>query len=314
MAEINIDKAIEAIEQQQVPQMVEFTVQDDFVKKLPQILSNVQVVKQWAVAQTEQDRKLVLQSDDDFENAKKRCAAINKVIASIEARRKDVKKQYVAPYEIFEKSLKEVTGVLTEAKDNLWSQVTEAEEAAKAAKETKYRSYFEQQADENQISTYRAWSQIFDKTWLNKSKTADVVFSEIDAKIKAVVEELNAIAALNSEFETELLRQYKNGGTITQILTLNSELKKQKEENERRKAELAARIKAEQQERESRAESRAATENAAERQSAAQNEQDKPTEQLITVDFRVRCTPQQLRELGAYMKANNIHYGKVPQE
>ena len=314
MAEINIENAIEALKQEQIPQMVEFTVKDDFVKKLPQILSNIQEVKQWAAAMTEKDRKLVLRTDEDFEQAKKRCAAINKLVADIDARRKYVKKEYIAPYELFEKSIKEVTGVLTEAKDNLWSQVTEAEEAAKAAKETKYRSYFEQQADENQISTYRAWSQIFDKTWLNKSKTADVVFSEIDAKIKAVVEELNAIAALNSEFETELLRQYKNGGTITQILTLNSELKKQKEENERRKAELAARIKAEQQERESRAESRAATENAAERQPAAQNEQDEPTEQLITVDFRVRCTPQQLRELGAYMKANNIHYGKVPQQ
>ena len=114
---------------------VEFMVQGDFVKNLPQILSNVQEIKVWAEEQTRLDRSLILQTDEDFDNGRKRCATINKVIQSIEAKRKDVKKAYNEPYEIFEKSLKEVTTVLTEAKDNLWGQITQAENDAKARKE-----------------------------------------------------------------------------------------------------------------------------------------------------------------------------------
>ena len=76
---MEIEKAIEQLNtMQQVPQSMDFVVKDDFVKNLPQILSNVKELGEWAKRQTESDRNLILTTDDDFENAKKRTIEFEK--------------------------------------------------------------------------------------------------------------------------------------------------------------------------------------------------------------------------------------------
>ena len=135
MAEIDFDKALTAFAEPDIPVTVEFTVQMDFVQKLPHILSNIEKIKSWATARTENDRTLILRTDEDFEKARERCAEINKIIKSIDDKRKEVKKEYTAPLEIFEKSLKETIAILQSARENLWGQVLEAEDRVKAAAE-----------------------------------------------------------------------------------------------------------------------------------------------------------------------------------
>lgn len=304
MEEYSIDKALETLEETNTPQTIEFKVQNDFVEKLPEILSNCEQVKQWAIAQTEADRNLILKTDEDFDNGRKRCAEINKVVASIESRRKEVKKEYNKPYELFEKKLKEVTAVLTGAKDNLWLQITAAEEKVKAEKENDFKRYFENHDDYAKIKDYRGWEQIFDKTWLNKGKKYDTIFKEIDGKIKTVCDELVSISDLNSEFEPALLLKYKNGASLTEILSANRELKAQKEELERKKAE------------QQQAAVKQSIETPVIEQSQAQPKQAEVTdadEELITIDFRVVCTKTKLKTLGDYMKTNGIKYGRVPK-
>lgn len=304
MEEYSIDKALETLEETNTPQTIEFKVQNDFVEKLPEILSNCEQVKQWAIAQTEADRNLILKTDEDFDNGRKRCAEINKVVASIESRRKEVKKEYNKPYELFEKKLKEVTAVLTEAKDNLWSQITAAEEKVKAEKENDFKRYFENHDDYAKIKDYRGWEQIFDKTWLNKGKKYDTIFKEIDGKIKTVCDELVSISDLNSEFEPALLLKYKNGASLTEILSANRELKAQKEELERKKAE------------QQQAAVKQSIETPVIEQPQTQPKQAEVTdadEELITIDFRVVCTKTKLKTLGDYMKTNGIKYGRVPK-
>lgn len=310
MTEIDITKIMKVIESEQVPKTVEFKV-TEFESKLPAILSNVEAVKQWAILQTEQDRNLVLETEEDFENGKKRCAEINKQITNIENRRKDVKKAYIAPYEIFEKSIKEVIAVLNEAKTNLWSQVTKAEEKLKAKKELEYKAFFEQQAKSNDISDYCRWTTIFDKTWLNKGKSKTVVFDEINAKVKIAVDEINAILSLNSSFEAELLREYSNGASIASILAINKELYEQRERLEQRKAEIAHSKAVGEQNTQVRESERVQQQTPLTSQTTLSDENAEYGE--VTVDFRVITTPQKLKALGEYMRNNGIKYGKVPE-
>lgn len=270
---------------------VEFMVQGDFVKNLPQILSNVQEIKVWAEEQTRLDRSLILQTDEDFDNGRKRCATINKVIQSIEAKRKDVKKAYNEPYEIFEKSLKEVTTVLTEAKDNLWGQITQAENEAKARKEAEYRTYFE-----NAGLKFRTWAQIFDKKWLNKGKDDKAVKSEIDDIVRKCNEEVAALQSLNSEFITALLQYYADGHSLGDTITYNTRLGEKKRLIEQQKAQEQS------------------TPPAAE---TAKNDNyvrvEPIEEEIVTIDFRVQCTSTQLQTLGQFMRQHGIKYGKVPK-
>lgn len=274
------------------PKTVEFTVQGDFVDNLPQILSNVKEIKKWAEEQTALDRSLILQSDEDFENGKRRCATINKVIQSIEAKRKDVKKAYNEPYDIFEKSLKEVTAVLTSAKDNLWGQITQAENEAKTRKEAEYRAYFESKGFK-----FRAWAQIFDKKWLNKGKDDKTVKAEIDEIVKHGAEEVAALQSLNSEFITALLQYYADGHSLGDTITYNTRLGEQKRAQEERKAQEQAN-----------------TRQPEETPKTPQFERVEPiAEEIITIDFRVQCTATQLQTLGQFMKQHGIKYGKVPK-
>lgn len=271
---------------------VEFMVQGDFVKNLPQILSNVQEIKVWAEEQTRLDRSLILQTDEDFDNGRKRCATINKVIQSIEAKRKDVKKAYNEPYEIFEKSLKEVTAVLTEAKDNLWGQITQAENEAKARKEAEYRTYFE-----NAGLKFRTWAQIFDKKWLNKGKDDKTVYAEIDEVVRKCNEEVSAIQSLNSEFVTALLQYYADGHSLGDTITYNTRLGEQKRLIEQQKAQEQV--------------------NTTPAPQTAKNDKcervEPIEEEIVTIDFRVQCTSTQLQTLGQFMRQHGIKYGKVPK-
>ena len=94
----NIETAIAELNKEQyIPKSIEFTVQEDFAKNLPQIVSNLEQVEAWAIAQTEQDRNLVLLTEEDFETAKERSAQLNKQIKLIEDKRKEIKKAYNQP-------------------------------------------------------------------------------------------------------------------------------------------------------------------------------------------------------------------------
>ncbi|MBR2870700.1 MAG: DUF1351 domain-containing protein, partial [Clostridia bacterium] len=97
----NFEQAIEQLNSVAVvPSSIEFTVQEDFINNLPQIISNVEQLAVWAKAQTEADKNLILTSDDDFDKAKKRCADIKKVVKSINDKRISVKKAYSQPIDI----------------------------------------------------------------------------------------------------------------------------------------------------------------------------------------------------------------------
>ena len=181
---------------------LEFVVNGDFAKQLPQILSNIEEIKQQIIERTEADRNLVLTTEEDFDKARKRCAELNKVVAAIDEKRKEVKKAYVKPYEQFEKALKDTTAVITEAKNNLWGQITAAEDTEKTRKEEQLKAHWEEQTTIEK--SYRTWDQIFRKEWLNKSYTVDKACVEIDEIIADINTDIGLIESLNSPFAPAL--------------------------------------------------------------------------------------------------------------
>lgn len=263
---------------------LEFIVNDDFVKSLPQIISNINEIKAEITERTETDRTLVLQTEEDFDNARKRCAELNKVADAIDKKRREVKKEYNKPYEQFEAALKDTVAVITSAKDNLWKQITDAEEAVKKRKRQEYEEYY---ADAGEfVAPYRSWEQIFKKEWLNKGCSREKVRGEINDIIKDVQDDLDAIDNLKSEFHTALIDKYRSGANLKEVIAYGIALQdaKMREESRRTIESLT-------------------------------NTQNKETEEeTVTVDFRVTCTKKQLGELKNFLNWNNIKYGRVPKE
>lgn len=267
-------------------QPLEFVVDGDFAKQLPKILSNIEEIKKEIIERTEADRNLVLTTEEDFEKAKKRCAELNKVVAAIDEKRKEVKKAYVKPYEQFEKALKDTTAVITEAKNNLWGQITAAEDTEKTRKEEQLKAYWEEQATYEK--SYRTWDQIFRKEWLNKSYTVDKACVEIDEIISDINTDIGLIENLDSPFETVLFDKYKAGALIKDVIAYNIMLIDQQKERDKQKALEKLRTPA----------------------------PETPVEDdpIMTVDFRVVCRKSQLTELKGFLQMHDIKYGRVPKE
>lgn len=296
MTEINIEKAVAELEPQKTPKEISFIVKDDFVKNLPQILSNCEELKAWAIETTEQDKTLILSSDEDYQKAEKRCADINRIIKAIETKRKEVKRAYNEPYEVFEGKLKEVVQTLNDARDNLWGQVKAAEEQEKAEKEKGYRKFWEN-LNSDTLGGYRTWEQIFNPKWLNRTTKHEAVENELREIFSLTVSDISAIKALDSEFKIGLIDYYKQGHSLSEVIAYKTRL------DEQNKA-LAAVTPTEQ------ANTRPAEETPVKTEISASAEDQ---EEVIEIDFRVYATKTQLKALKEFLINNGIKYGKEPK-
>lgn len=291
----NIETAIANLNKaQQIPQSIEFTVQEDFINNLPAIVSNLEQVEQWAIAQTEQDRNLVLLTEEDFETAKERSAQLNKQIKLIEDKRKEIKKAYNQPYEVFEKASKRVTAVLSATRENLWSQVTKAEEEKKAIKTTKLRSLWESLNKES-IGSYRTFEQIFNAKWLNKGVKIEQAFEEMQEIFKQQCTDVSAIVSLNSEFQVSLIEYYKDGHSISEVIAYNNRLNAQKQAEIERKQQIQANTQP----------------NADNSKFAQSTDKERELESIVHIEFWVEGTQEKLSELGEYIREHGLKYGRI---
>lgn len=266
---------------------MEFLVDGSFVQKLPEILSNVKELKAFAEEQTRLDRQLVLVTDDDFKAAQSRCADINRVITDIEGKRKQIKRAYMQPYDTLETALKEVTSILSTARENLWSQIQTAENAIKTEKEEKLRAYWE-----NKHCEYRAWEQVFNPKWLNKTAKLKDVFGAMDDIEKQCESDIATIKSVcDAEVEKAAIYHYKQGATLNE--TLSYAMQYRAELDREKEAGTSTETK----------------EPEVEQPKTAMEEA--PNEETFAVDFRVYVTTGQLAELKKFLIAKGIRYGRV---
>ena len=265
-------------------QTIDFVVDGNFVEKLPAILSNIAELKSWAERQTAFDRNAVI-TEDTVQDAKDRSTALNKVIQSIDKKRKEVKKAYNAPYAVFEKSLNEVVAVLTTARENLWSQALAFEQKIKDEKRATFKDYWE---TINDGLTCRDYEMVEDNAWLNKGKSYKSVYKEMDELKEKQQSDIAAIYALESDFLVELINDYiRNGKTLSEIIAKNAQLKAAREKIAPVADKNAPKIEVEQKVEEAKA---------------------SESKQKYTVKFRVEATESQLIALKKFFVENGIEF------
>ena len=292
----NFETAIAKLnEQHHVPQSIEFMVQEDFINNLPAIVSNLEQVEQWAIAQTESDRNLILSTEEDFEMARERCAKLNKQIKLIEDKRKEIKKAYNQPYDVFEKASKRVTSVLSTARESLWSQVTKAEDEQKEKKKARLKDFWDK-LNGDAIGGYRTFEQIFDSKWLNKGTKLETACAEMEKIFKEIVSDIMAIRSLNSEFQVSLIEHYKAGHGISEVIAYNNRLIESKKQ-----AEINLSWHSEPDPQLVKKEENLPQENAP----------IEETEEIRRVEFWVEGTPEKIKQLGQYIRENGLKYGKI---
>ena len=299
MCTTTMESALAELEvaQKKMPQKIEFVV-EDFTKNLPEIISNCKNLQAWAQERTELDRSLVLTTEEDFEQARTRCATLNKIKEQVDAKRKEVKKLYTQPYDVFEAEIKKVINTLQTARDNLWNQITVAENEIKQKKENEYKEYWTSKG-----ITERKWEQIADKRWLNKGMSSDNVKKSIDEIADSIKSDVETIKSLGSPFEVELLAYYERGYALGDVVKHNTDLQA------RQKALEAAKVAAQSSSRPEPSETTAPEKPVP---SDAETDNWQIEDAVKVVDFRIWATSEQLKKLRAFLVSCQIKYGRVP--
>lgn len=278
-------------------QLVIYTPKEgDFIQE---ITFNYEEIKAELAQRLEKYNNLVY-SEKEIKSAKTDRANLNKFKEAIETRRKEIKKQCLAPYESFEAKIKEIVAMIDKPILAIDTQVKTYEQIKKDEKLTAIKQfYFDKVGD---LAELVPFDKINNPRWLNVTyKEADIQKEITDLLIK-VEADLKVITDLQSEYELQMKDTYLKNFDLSAALSEKKRLEEQAARLAEHKRQQEEKKRQEQQNQ------------SAPPTPSRPTQPEAPTRppQLITVDFRVVVTEQQLAALKQFLTTNNIKYGKVP--
>lgn len=285
--------------------------ENGFVKE---IKFNHEELKAEISAQLEKYQGLVY-TDETIGEAKQDRAKLNKFKQALDAKRKEIKAQCLAPYDAFEKQVKELVALVDRPALAIDAQVKAYEEKKRTDKRGQIVTFWE--AQESKVKSLIALDAFFDVRWLNAGYAMGKIETEIIEFLARVESELALIRELETEFEEQVVRVYLREFNVARAMAENKALltaKAQCEEYRREIDKAAAQAKAQEEERQmASADQRAAPKQAEPEPEPAQDVQPQPAAQveLRVVDFRVWATSEQLAGLKGYLNGNGIKFGPV---
>lgn len=274
---------------------------------LPVVKWNYDELKQW-VEDGLQAYKGVVYDENQIGEAKKDRAKLNKLAQAIDAKRREMKALYLAPYEQFEAEAKELVGMIKTVSAEIDAQVKAFDEFRKQQKQ----QFIEEQIYKpiiGNLAELVPYQRLHNPKWLNVTTSTGEISDELARTVEKIESGLKAIDKLN--LEADIAERVKS--VFLQDFDLAAAIaEKERIEAERDKME---RYRAAQQ-------AQTAEDTPPANTGAQAPEYRRPTppppmpqptaeEKVYTVTFRIHVTKAQLDGLGAYMRANNIKPERV---
>lgn len=293
----------------------------DLDKAVPQSIDfNFEEVKAWLSENLSVYRNMVV-TEDAIAAAKTDKAKIRKISSAISEQRIAVKKRYLEPYQVFEANMKELSGMCDEASKNIDDQLKKFDEQRKAQKRNDLLAFYQTQ----NAPAWLTFERIENPRWMNVTFSMDEAQKEITEKVNAVNADVESISGFDAEFADEMLLEYRKTLNVSGAIQRGNELRRMKQERERRRAEQEAAEKARTAEREEaerrRAEAAIAAKQASEAAEMAEQAEEltqepaeQPEEEPVQIlDFRVYVTQEQKIALRDWLKENKIRVTRVPR-
>ena len=164
-------------------------------------------------------------TDESIKSAKDNKARLKKVKDVFETARKDYKKQCMAPYEVIETKVKELTELIDRQITAADTAVKDYEARAKEVKEKEARAFYDLKAKPLGDLADRLYPVLRDPKWFNASTQKSVYEKEILFKINAALQDIRAIQALGSPFEATLFEVYAGCGSLEKAKEKDAELR-----------------------------------------------------------------------------------------
>lgn len=278
--------------------MLELRVDTDLQTALPsEIGFNFEELKTELAERLDHYNNLVV-TEEGIKEAKADRAKLNKLRTAIDTRRKDIKKEYLKPYNDFEGKIKELTLLIDQPIKAIDTQLETYEEKRKQAKMEKVKEAYEETIDPF-IEDIIPLDRIMDQKWLNSTTSMKKVKEDLEAWNTRVNADLLALDTVEEEYAAAVKEKYTETLDVAQAMAHRDKLKEaeeafraREEEKKRREEERAAREAERAAQRES-ALSRATTEIEHTPEITAQQEPEPTMEQpqekryILRLEFNV---------------------------
>lgn len=137
-------------------------------------------------------------TEDSIKGAKEDRARLNKLRDALETKRKEVKKQCMAPYNDFEAKVKELVGLIDQPIAAIDGQLQQFEEARRKAKLEDVRAVYEDTVGE--LRGLLPFEKVWRDEWYNVGATMKKVREAIVALEAKVASDLEALSVVEGEF------------------------------------------------------------------------------------------------------------------
>ena len=261
-----------------------------------------------------QDYAVSVYTDDTIKNAKADRAKLNKFVDALNAKRTEIRKQLLKPDEQFGQEVKELTGIVQEAIENIDGQIKDYERRQREEKTEKIREFYE--AHIHDIGEYLPFERVMKPGYANASTTMKSIKQEILDQIQKVDEGLAILNEVDSPYAGDMkkvfLQNYDIGAAMAERNRLETEQRNREiflEDQRRRKEEREARERAE-TEKISRAGQKPQDQSIDATVSAAA-EPAPQRDPVYEMRFCVHGTREQILKLRDFMKANQISFERI---
>lgn len=254
-------------------------------------------------------------TEDGIKGAKEDRAKLNKLREALENKRKEVKRECMAPYTDFEAKVKELVGLIDQPIAAIDAQLKEYEEKRRADKRAAILEIYEETVGE--LRALLPFEKLWQDTWYNTSVTMKKVREAIVAAEDKAASDLEVLATVESEFAEAVKIKYLEHLDLNEALMERSRLQeraKRLREYEAQRTAQAANLAEEQRKAEA---TRGAEQTPDPAANAAQAGTWEPgggeavEEAIYLLRFECQVTKDQAAELSRWLKERNISYRRI---
>ena len=249
-------------------------------------------------------------TEDGIKGAKEDRAKLNKLREALESKRKEVKRECMAPYTDFEAKVKELVGLIDQPIAAIDAQLKEYEEQRRAEKRAAILEIYEETVGE--LRSLLPFERLWQDSWYNTGVTMKKVREAIVAAEDKAASDLEVLATVESEFAEAVKIKYLEHLDLNEALMERSRLqeraKRLREYEAQRAAQAAAR---EEPEITVQPESVPAPASTASPAQAGGTGPDSEMETIYLLRFEAKVTRDQAAALSRWLKERNISYRRI---
>lgn len=281
---------------------MEFVMSTNLNTALPKVIGfNFEELKAELNARLDYYNSLVV-TEDTIKEGKAERAKLSKLREAVEAKRKEVKRDYMAPYTDFESKVKELVAIIDAPIAAIDGRLKAFDDLRREDKRAEIRKTYETIVPAD-IQAIVPLERIFDPKWLNATVKTKAVEAELTAMVQQTEDDLQVLDTVEPEFAAAVRARYMETLNIGAALRYKQTLVAAAEAAKRRAEAMAAPAAAPTQEPEPVQEEPDVH--------VVEPVQDEEPVKLYRLRLEIHLTQYQANALKQFLEENGIAYMKI---